>query len=213
MSEDYSQYVDTSYASATNISLCSLLLDVLISPTPTSLSPGEAVIIHSIIAFQNTFVLKQHKICLPLHFPDTIYVFNADYVTYPATHEFQLPVTLSRVVTGFVDGDHKGKPSPFILTLSIKENVKLIGFLTMLNSLLEIFWNKPRTSHFQAIASFELPWGITAFLECDFFQCCLYLCLPQTIIRGRARGGKSLGVYKDEWSYLRKECLSLTNMA
>lgn len=52
----------------------------------------------------------------------------------PATHEFQLPMTLLRVLTGFVDGDHKGKPS-----LSIKENVKLIGFLTMLNSLLEIF--------------------------------------------------------------------------
>lgn len=75
---------------------------------------------------------------MPLHFPDTIYVFNADYVTYPATHEFQLPMTLSRVrLLAFWLVTTKAT-----LPLSTKENVKLIGFLTMLKSLLEIFWNK-----------------------------------------------------------------------
>lgn len=64
-------------------------------------SPGEeaksAVITRNIMALLNMFVLKQH-ICLPLHFPDTIYVFNAGYVTQIASHESQLPMALSRVV-------------------------------------------------------------------------------------------------------------------
>ena len=208
MSEDYSQYVDTSYANATTISLSSSLLDVLISPPSTSLSPGEAVIIHSIIALQNTFVLKQHRsacLCISLILFMYLMLIMSPLLP-PMNSSFQWLSQGFLLALWMVS-------TKASLPLSIKENVKLIGFLTMLNSLLEIFWNKPRTSYFRAIACLEIPWGIPAFLECDFFQCRQYLCLPQTIIRGRAGGGKILGVNKDEWSYLCKECLSLTDMA